>query len=355
MSLSKIAFIDRDGTIIVEPEDKQIDSLEKLELLPGAIPALLQMQNAGYKLIMVSNQDGLGTASFPEPTFTQPQQKLLQILNSQGIVFHDILICPHFSKDNCECRKPKLGLVMNYVRDNLIDKDNSVVIGDRQTDIEFANNLGIKGILYTEQTNNWPVIINQLVNKPRAATIERNTKETQIKVSVNLDANDGINVQTGLGFFDHMLEQLAKHGGFSLEFTATADLHIDEHHLVEDAALAIGQALRKALGDKLGIQRYGFLLAMDEALAQVAIDLSGRAYFVFEGQFERESVGQLATELVPHFFRSLADSLAAAINIKVTGENCHHKIESIFKGVGRALRMAIKREGYDLPTTKGQL
>ena len=350
----KIIFIDRDGTLIDEPEDKQIDSLEKFKLKPHTISALLTLKKAGYQLVMVSNQDGLGTGSFPQETFEPPQKMLIDILQSEGIVFDNILICPHKPSDQCECRKPKLGLMMSYLRPGMMDVEQSYVIGDRQTDVQLAENMGICGILY-ENDKGWPSIVDNIINKPRRAQVERKTKETNVKVLIDLDQNDLIQIDTGIGFFDHMLEQLAKHGGFSAQIKVSGDLHIDEHHTVEDTGLALGQALRQALSDKYGIARYGFLLPMDEALAQVAIDLSGRAYFMFSGDFKREMVGELATELVPHFFRSLAETLGAAIHIQVTGDNAHHMIESIFKGVGRALRQAMVKQGNELPTTKGVL
>lgn len=354
----KVLFIDRDGTLIEEPADQQVDSLEKLRLLPDAIPALLQLRDAGYSFVMVSNQDGRGTPGFPEENFRVPHEFLRTLLASQGIVFEAEFICPHFPKDNCACRKPKTALLDAYLRDNTIDLKHSYVIGDRETDLELARNLGVQGLRLRvdgspEET--WSAIAARLAHPERTAQVRRKTKETDIAIQVNLDRESPIHVTTGLGFFDHMIEQVAKHGGFSLQLECKGDLHIDEHHTVEDCALALGQALKAALGDKRGIHRYGFLLAMDEALAQVAIDLSGRAYFVFEGQFGRDSVGQLPTELVPHFFRSLGDTLGAAINIKVTGENTHHMIEACFKGVGRALRQAFRVTDTELPSTKGTL
>jgi imidazoleglycerol-phosphate dehydratase/histidinol-phosphatase len=358
MSAPRVLFIDRDGTLIVEPADKQIDSLQKFRLVPDVIAALQKLRDAGYTLVMVSNQDGLGTASFPEPTFREPHEFLRELLASQGITFAAEFICPHTSADGCSCRKPKTGLLDDYLRATPIDKQHSYVIGDRETDLELARNLGIQGIrVRTEETpgDTWPEIVARLTAAARVASVVRKTKETDIKVDVNLDRESPIRIETGLGFFDHMLEQIAKHGGFSLQLICKGDLHIDEHHTVEDCALALGQALKQALGDKRGIHRYGFLLPMDEALAQVAIDLSGRPYFVFEGKFGRDSVGQLPTELVPHFFRSLAETLGAAINIKVDGENTHHMIEACFKGVGRTLRQAFRITDTELPSTKGAL
>lgn len=354
MQRRKILFIDRDNTLIDEPADFQVDHVQKLKLQPNVIPALLQLKDAGYRFVIVTNQDGLGTSSFPQENFLLPHNIFLDIFQTQGIIFDAIHICPHFIVDDCECRKPKIGLVSHYLQNTDLDLQNSYVIGDRLTDMELAKNMGLKGIHYGKEKN-WLDIVNDLIKQHRSAHVQRKTKETDVDVIVNLDNPNPITVNTGVGFFDHMLEQLAKHGGFSLQLKVAGDLHIDEHHTVEDAALTLGQALKKALGDKLGIMRYGFLLPMDESLAQVAIDLSGRPYIVFNGSFNREKVGELPTELVPHFFRSLAESLGATINIKVEGENAHHMIESIFKAVGRSLRAAFSKQGNELPTTKGIL
>jgi imidazoleglycerol-phosphate dehydratase/histidinol-phosphatase len=358
MNAQAVLFIDRDGTLIEEPPDEQIDSLQKLELVPDVIPALLRLRDAGYRFVMVSNQDGLGTERFPEPAFREPQEFLLRLLDSQGIRFDAICICPHLPSDGCECRKPKIGLLKDYLQRTPIDRARSYVIGDRETDIQLAQNLGVQGLrLRGTRTPGmtWNEIARQLTAPKRSARVERKTKETDISVEVDLDAESPVEVSTGIGFFDHMLEQIAKHGGFSLRLTCKGDLHIDEHHTVEDCALALGEALRQALGDKRGIARYGFVLPMDEALAQVAIDLSGRPYFVFEGTFGRDQVGQLPTELVPHFFRSLGERLGAAINMQVKGENTHHMIEACFKGMGRTLRQAFAITGRELPSTKGTL
>jgi imidazoleglycerol-phosphate dehydratase/histidinol-phosphatase len=358
MSGQRVLFIDRDGTLIVEPADKQIDSLQKLRLVPDVIASLQRLRDAGYIFVMVSNQDGLGTDSFPEPAFREPHEFLRELLASQGITFAREFICPHKPEDGCHCRKPKTGLLDDYLRENPIDRAHSYVIGDRETDLELARNLGVQGIrVRTDETpgDTWPEIVARLTTRPRVATVVRKTKETDIEVEVNLDRESPIHVATGLGFFDHMLEQIARHGGFALKLSCKGDLHIDEHHTVEDCALALGAALKQALGDKRGIHRYGFVLPMDESLAQVAIDLSGRPYCVFEGQFGRDSVGQLPTELVPHFFRSLSETLGAAINVKVQGENTHHMIEACFKGVGRTLRQAIRITDTELPSTKGTL
>jgi imidazoleglycerol-phosphate dehydratase/histidinol-phosphatase len=358
VSGERILFIDRDGTIIEEPPDEQVDSLQKLRLLPGVIPALLELQRAGYRLVLVSNQDGLGTSSFPEPSFREPQDFLRSLLASQGIEFDAEFFCPHFPADGCECRKPQTGLLTGYLAARTLDPKHSYVIGDRDTDMQLAANLGIEGLRVLANGADgatWPAIVERLCRVDRTASVRRQTKETEIEVTVNLDRSAPIAIATGIGFFDHMLEQIAKHGEFSLEINCSGDLQVDEHHTVEDCALALGQALREALGDKRGIGRYGFVLPMDEALAQVAIDLSGRSYSVFTGHFGREAVGGLPTELVPHFFRSLADSLGAAIHVEVKGENTHHMIEACFKGVGRALRRAVRVRGTELPSSKGVL
>ncbi|MES1196433.1 MAG: bifunctional histidinol-phosphatase/imidazoleglycerol-phosphate dehydratase HisB, partial [Steroidobacter sp.] len=299
--MKKVLFIDRDGTLVEEPVDEQVDRIDKVKLMPNVIPALLKLQSAGYELVIVSNQDGRGTASFPEEHFTVTQNFIRNLFNSQGIRFAEEFYCPHFPKDNCSCRKPKIGLLTAYLKQP-IDLDNSYVIGDRETDLQLAANLGVQGIRVANNRSDgerWNDIAARLSKRERLAEIVRKTKETDIKVQVNLDRESPISISTGLGFFDHMLEQIARHGGFSLQLTCKGDLHIDEHHTIEDCALALGQALRSALGDKKGIGRYGFLLAMDESLAQVAIDLSGRAYFVWDGQFGRDQIGQLPTELVP--------------------------------------------------------
>ena len=358
MSGRRIVFLDRDGTLVEEPADEQVDRLDKVRLFPGVIPALLQLKAAGLSFVMVTNQDGLGTDSFPLGAFQRTQDFILALFQSQGIEFEQVLLCPHFKSAQCDCRKPALGMVEQFLADNALDRQRSFVVGDRDTDMQFARNLGLRGLqlkLDAGPDHAWPAIASRIAGATRRAEIRRKTRETDINVVVDLSQADGSQINTGIGFFDHMLEQIAKHGGFSLTLNSVGDLHIDEHHTIEDCALALGAALRAALGDKRGIARYGFLLAMDEAEAQVAIDLSGRPYFVWEGQFNREHVGGLPTELVSHFFRSLAQELGAALHISVRGENSHHMVESCFKGVGRALRQAIHSEGTDLPTTKGQL
>jgi len=354
----RIVFLDRDGTLNEETADEQIDSLEKVRLMPGVVPALLDLKAAGFAFVMVTNQDGLGTPSFPHERFTQAHDFILALLASQGIEFEAVCICPHFKREECECRKPKIGMVRDFLAAHPIDKARSFMVGDRDTDLEFAAALGVQGLrirLHGGPEETWPAIAQRILGQARRARVHRKTKETDIDLSVDLSREGPSSIATGLGFFDHMLEQIAKHGGFALELVCRGDLHIDEHHTIEDCALALGTALREALGDKRGIARYGFLLAMDEAEAQVALDLSGRPYFVWEGRFDRERVGELPTELVPHFFRSLAETLGAALHISVRGENCHHMIESCFKGVGRSLRQAIRLEGRELPSTKGSL
>jgi imidazoleglycerol-phosphate dehydratase/histidinol-phosphatase len=351
----RILFIDRDGTLIVEPPDEQIDSLEKLELVPGVIPALLRLADAGYEFVMVSNQDGLGTDSFPTADFEKPQRKLLDLLESQGIRFSAVHVDPHFEHDDAPTRKPGIGMVLDYLKGGDLDLGDSWVIGDRETDLQMARNMGIQGLRLTEGGEDWTSIAHRLVNRPRQATVERKTRETDIRVFVDLDAGGSSEVATGIGFFDHMLDQLASHGGFRLELRCQGDLDIDEHHTVEDCALALGRALDQALGDRRGIGRYGFTLPMDEALAQVAIDLSGRPVLQFEAAFARDEVGELSTEMVKHFFASLSQSLGAAMHLAVQGENTHHMIEALFKGSGRALKPALARQGTRLPSTKGVL
>jgi len=358
VSGDRILFIDRDGTLIVEPDDQQVDALHKLRLLPGVVPALLELKRAGYRFVLVSNQDGLGTDSFPEPDFRGPQDFLRELFASQGITFEAEFFCPHFPEDGCDCRKPQAGLLTEFLAARSLDVEHSYVIGDRDTDLQLAANLGIQGLRVRvdgTEDESWPAIATRLCRLERTASVHRATRETDIHVTVNLDRPEPVSISTGVGFFDHMLEQVARHGGFSLQLECRGDLQVDEHHTVEDCALALGQALREALGDKRGIARFGFLLPMDEARAQVAIDLSGRAYAVFEGRFGRDAVGGLPTELVPHFFRSLGESLGAAIHIQVQGENTHHMVEACFKGVGRALRQALRVEGTELPSSKGVL
>lgn len=362
--MENILFIDRDGTLIEEPKtDFQVDSLEKLRLEPQVIPALLALKEAGYRFVMVTNQDGLGTESYPEPTFTIPHEKMLHLFESQGITFDEILICPHFEEDNCECRKPKLGLVEGYLNDKRFNPEHSYVIGDRETDLELAEKMGIMGLKYHPENLSWPLIVERLMDSkkggfdypPRIGSIQRTTKETDIDISVFLDETGGSKIESGLPFFDHMLDQIATHGGFKIDGTIKGDLEIDDHHTVEDTAIALGEAIRQALGDKRGLNRFGFVLPMDETRAFCTLDLSGRPYLKFEATFNRDMIGTFSTEMVEHFFRSLTYSLSCALHLKVEGENTHHKIEALFKSFGRTLRQAIKVEGTELPSSKGLL
>ena len=351
----KLLFVDRDGCLIEEPADEQIDSYEKLALLPGVIAALQRCVAAGYELVMVTNQDGLGTDSFPEAHFTGPHELLMRILASQGVRFREVLIDRSFPRDGLDTRKPGIGMLRHYLADDSWSRAASAMVGDRQTDLQFAANMGVRGFLVGPKGLAWEEIAHQLLDAPRTATVTRNTRETRITVRVDLDRVAEPKAQTGLGFFDHMLEQIGKHGGFALELECDGDTRIDEHHTIEDCALALGQALRQALGDKRGIARYGFTLPMDESQASAALDLSGRPYFVFEGSFPRERVGDVPTELVPHFFRSLCETLGANLHLSVYGDNTHHMVEACFKVVARALRQALRREGSELPSTKGAL
>lgn len=351
----KILFIDRDGCLIEEPEDFQIDSYEKFALLPGVIAALQRFVAAGYELVMVTNQDGLGTTSFPEADFIGPHELLMRILESQSIPVREVLIDRSFLHERKDTRKPGIGMLRHYLADDGWSRAASAMVGDRDTDLQFAANMGVRGFRVGGEGLSWDEIAHQLLDAPRMATVERNTRETRITVSVNLDKTAEPQIHTGLGFFDHMLEQIGKHGGFALALRCDGDTQIDEHHTIEDSALALGQALRQALGDKRGIGRYGFTLPMDESQASAALDLSGRPYFVFEGEFPRERVGDVPTELVPHFFRSLCETLGANLHLSVRGENAHHMVEACFKVVARTLRQAIRREGSELPSTKGAL
>ena len=362
----KVVFIDRDGTIIVEPPDEQIDSLEKLELIPHAIEGLRLLRERGFELVMVTNQDGLGTDRYPRPSFEMPQNKLLRILEGEEITFSQTFICPHVPADACNCRKPKTGLLDQYLKEYQPDLSHSFAFGDRETDVQLGKNLGCTTVRLSEDSQSAADFVTAdfleacrfIVRRERSAHVERKTAETSILVDVVLEGSGKYSVNTGVGFFDHMLAQLSKHSLMDLTVTTTGDLHIDEHHTVEDTGLAIGSAIRQALGDKRGIERYGFLLPMDESSAQVALDLSDRPFFVFNGSFEREKVGEFPTELVEDFFRALADGLRANLHISVQGRNDHHKIEAIFKSVARTLKQAVAidpRSPSTLPSTKGTL
>ncbi len=352
----KIAFLDRDGTLVIEPPDEQVDRLDKVALVSGVIPALLRLKSAGFELVMVTNQDGLGTPSFPEADYRLTQKFIIELFASQGIEFREVFVCPHLPEVGCACRKPKTLLVNQFMVEAPVDRGASIVVGDRETDMEFARNLGVRGFrLDPTDPGSWGQITHAVVDAPRRAEVRRQTRETDIHAAVDLDATQPVSISTGIGFLDHMLDQVAKHGSFSLQLRCAGDLDVDEHHSVEDTALALGEALRNALGDKRGIGRFGFVVPMDETEAAVTLDLSGRPYLVFEGFFPRLEVGGLPTELVSHFFRSFADSLGATLHVRVRGENTHHMVEACFKATGRALRQAIARTGDELPSTKGQL
>jgi imidazoleglycerol-phosphate dehydratase/histidinol-phosphatase len=356
--MDKVLFIDRDGTLIEEPPDNQVDALEKVRFVTDVVPSLIRLRDAGFRFVMVTNQDGLGTDSFSWESFELCQNHVLSMFESQRITFDRIFICPHHAEDGCACRKPRAGLLTRFLAETTLDTGRSAVIGDRDTDLELASNIGVRGLLVRPADgfdSSWPGIVEALTSAERLATVIRETRETRIRVTVNLDADGPVRINSGIGFYDHMLEQIARHGGFSLRLDCSGDLDVDEHHTVEDTAICLGDAMREALGDKRGVARYGFLLPMDESEAKVSLDLAGRSWFVFNGHFPRGNVGGLPTELVPHFFRSFADSLGAALHVEVSGENAHHMVEACFKAVGRALRQAVRRGGDEMPSTKGML
>jgi imidazoleglycerol-phosphate dehydratase / histidinol-phosphatase len=362
--MKKVLFIDRDGTLIIEPPvDFQVDSLEKLSFYPGVFQYLGKIATElDYQLVMVTNQDGLGTASFPENTFWPAQNKMMEALAGEGINFAEVLIDKSFEKDNLPTRKPSVGMMLHYLKGNY-DLANSYVIGDRLTDVKLAENLGTQSIYMgsdasnaTLVTKSWADIYNFLKQQPRKASVQRNTNETKIAVTVDLDGAGKAEISTGLPFFDHMLEQIAKHGNIGLQIQTKGDLHIDEHHTIEDTAIAFGEAFLQALGSKKAIERYGFLLPMDDCLAQVAIDFGGRPWLVWDATFNREKVGDMPTEMFMHFFKSFSDAAKCNLNISATGDNEHHKIESIFKGFAKAIKMAVtKTNNFNIPSTKGTL
>jgi imidazoleglycerol-phosphate dehydratase/histidinol-phosphatase len=374
--MKKVLFIDRDGTLIVEPQnDMQVDTLEKLEFIPGVFRNLYNIQKfLDFELVIVSNQDGLGTSSYPEETFWPAQQMMLKAFENEGIKFNNIHIDPSMPAENSPNRKPRTGMLKAYFSEEY-DLAGSFVIGDRVTDIELAKNLGAKGIFFAAQSRsnelddrnlnescaliseNWDDIFSYLAIGERTATIRRKTSETDIFVELKLDGTGKCNISTGLGFFDHMLDQIGRHSGCDLTIKVIGDLAVDEHHTIEDTGIALGEAIRKALGDKRGIERYGFCLPMDDCLAQVALDFGGRSWLVWDAKFQREKVGDVPTEMFFHFFKSLSDSALANLNIKAEGTNEHHKIEGIFKAFARALKMAIHKDPFvqSLPSTKGVL
>lgn len=378
--MKKVLFIDRDGTIVLEPENYQLDALEKVEFYPKAFQYLAKIANElDYELAMVTNQDGLGTDSFPEDTFWPTQNFILKAFENEGVLFDDIFIDRSFPEDNAPTRKPRTGMLTKYIDNPAYDLENSFVLGDRLTDIELAKNLGAKAIFINDndgigsneisskreeldativlQTMSWKEIYEFLKLEARSASITRKTNETDIFIDLNLDGTGKSKIETGIAFFDHMLDQIARHGQMDLEILVKGDLEVDEHHTIEDTAIALGEVFAKALGNKLGIERYGFCLPMDDCLAQVAIDFGGRNWLVWETEFKREMVGKMPTEMFYHFFKSFSDGAKANINIKAEGTNEHHKIEAIFKAFAKAIKVAVKRdtEKMILPSTKGML
>jgi imidazoleglycerol-phosphate dehydratase / histidinol-phosphatase len=362
--MKKVLFIDRDNTILVEPPDEQVDSFEKLAFLPGVISALSKISGeTDYELVMVTNQDGLGTSLFPEDTFWPVHNKMLQILKGEGIIFREVFIDRTMPHENSPTRKPGTALLTKYLAQG-IDTDSSFVIGDRLADIELALNIGCKAIYVSNQINSkaslcttdWNMIYGFLKALPRVARVTRNTAETMIEAEIDLDGTGKESISTSIGFFDHLLRQIARHGNFDLKINAKGDLESDEHHLIEDVAIVLGETILKALGSKKGIERYGFLLPMDDSLAQVAIDFGGRPWLEWNAGFVREKIGEMPAEMFFHFFKSFSDSAKCNLNIKAEGTNEHHKIEAIFKSFAKALRMAVKRsDNFNLPSTKGSL
>ena len=357
MKPQKILFIDRDGTLIEEPADEQIDAFEKLKFVKGVFRNLgFIRQNLDFRFVMVSNQDGLGTDAFPEDTFWPVHNFILQTLEGEGITFDDIKIDPHFPEDNHPNRKPGIGMLKEYIDNPAYDILGSYVIGDRESDRQLAENLGCKAFILDKDMT-WERIAELLFAGERVAEVRRTTKETDIHVRLNIDGTGKCDISTGLGFFDHMLEQIGKHGMMDLLIHTKGDLHVDEHHTIEDTAIALGECILQALGDKRGIERYGYCLPMDDCLCSVALDFGGRPWLVWDATFQRERIGEMPTEMFLHFFKSLSDAAKMNLNIKAEGQNEHHKIEGIFKALARALKMAVKRDiyHYELPSTKGML
>jgi imidazoleglycerol-phosphate dehydratase / histidinol-phosphatase len=362
--MKKVLFIDRDGTILSEPADEQVDSIEKMSFLPGVITSLSGIaKETDFELVMVTNQDGLGTESFPEETFWPAQNKMLEILKGEGVDFSEIFIDRTLPAQNAPTRKPGTAMLVKYLSTG-IDLTSSFVIGDRKTDIQLAGNIGCRTIYVNEKpspdaelcTTDWNKIYRYLTKIQRTAKVVRKTNETSIQVDLNLDGSGKSSIDTGIGIFDHMLEQIARHGNIDLAITVKGDLHIDEHHTIEDVAITLGEALLKALGGKKGIERYSFVLPMDDCLAQVALDFGGRPWLVWDVEFTREKIGEMPAEMIFHFFKSFSDNAKCNLNIKASGENEHHKIESIFKAFAKAIRLAVKQtENFNLPTTKGSL
>ncbi|WP_294246085.1 bifunctional histidinol-phosphatase/imidazoleglycerol-phosphate dehydratase HisB [uncultured Chryseobacterium sp.] len=364
--MKKVLFIDRDGTLIMEPPvDYQVDSLEKLEFYPGVFRNLSAIaKELDFELVMVTNQDGLGTESFPFEDFMKPQEKMLKAFENEGIVFSEVLIDKSFEHENLPTRKPGTGMMGKYIYGDY-DLKNSFVIGDRLTDIQLAKNLGAQAILVGDRahddavltTVSWQDIYRYLKQIPRKATVSRTTNETGIEIEINLDGSGISEISTGLHFFDHMLEQISRHGNLDLKIQVKGDLQVDEHHTIEDTGIVLGEAFLKALGKKKGIERYGFLLPMDDCLAQVALDFGGRPWLVWQADFKREKIGDVPTEMFYHFFKSFTDSARCNLNIKAEGENEHHKIESVFKAFAKAAKMAVNRSdlNFNLPSTKGSL
>ncbi|URJ28303.1 bifunctional histidinol-phosphatase/imidazoleglycerol-phosphate dehydratase HisB [Candidatus Blochmannia vicinus (nom. nud.)] len=352
----KILFIDRDGTLINEPKDNfQVDSLDKFSLEPHVISALIALKNIGFEFVIVTNQNGLGSVSFPKAKFDEIHYLMIKIFQSQGIKFNQILICPHFPEEKCSCRKPKTALVNYWLIDNRLNKFNSYVIGDRDTDMMLATNMGIQGIRYHHINFGWKKIKNYLIQHYRSAHIHRTTEETNIDIKIWLDQNDKSYIDTGINFFNHMLQQIAIHAGLRMNIIAKGDLYIDDHHTVEDTALTLGEALNVALHNKCGIKRFGFTLPMDESIAQCILDLSGRTYFHYQAKYNFQKIGDLSTEMIEHFFRSLSSKMSCALHLQATGNNDHHKAESLFKSFGRALRQAIYIDNNNIPSSKGTL